>query len=129
MKKKLKISIISLVALIGYTALLLFFSDTSQGEIIQSHEQPKTINYNSYDPYLIIIRKGNTKWRSLGVERTTSIDIVKSKGEDYGHNIELGITGIEPEDYTVIWTQEGIQISTPSKHSIWIPKESFIGGR
>ena len=130
MNKYLKY-IVPVIMLLGVnTCVTLHYSDTLQGKILKRFKQPENIDYKSYDPYVVLIREGNTQWRVLGWDqKTLHIHIVKSADFNYGHTIELDITGVSAQDIDVLWEQEGIKLNTKSGHQLWIPKKSFIGGR
>lgn len=86
------------------------------------------IKYNSYDPYCLHIIKQNQLLSSH------YIILISRKGDmEYGHVINyidpLPVSEDEIKKTRVIWSNEGIEITFPMGHKLYIPKDKFIGGR
>lgn len=117
-----------LAFLVIYTFAVLFFSRQSSRKVLYRSDQPKGIHYQSYDPYVLRILDGPAQWNSLGSPHSQIVSVTKEGDEDYGHFIELDITGGHTVRKTV-WSADGIEVEFESGHRLFIPKAAFIGGR
>ncbi len=109
--------------------------------------QPIGINYNSFDPYCLLVVKEQETLRTR-----LKIKIVNDKlykdGGDYGYHMNYFddyynkyIKGEELKRAKVVWEDNGVTLEVPmliwtkngndfnKKYRLFIPKESFIGGR
>ncbi len=103
----------------GFTILNKKILQSCQGEYVK---------YNSYDPYCLTVIK---QVRPLG---NSYIILISRKGdENYGHVINyldpFPLNDDEINTLRVIWSNDGIELTYASGHKLYIPKESFIGGR
>lgn len=111
--------IVILFQLLGFTISDRVIMESSQGDYIK---------YNSSDPYKLSIIKQN---QPLG----SSYIVMVSRKDDnsYGHVFNyLDPSPMGDEDIKktrVIWNAEGIEMTFPMGHKLYIPKERFIGGR
>jgi hypothetical protein len=115
----------------GFLILIIgahVFGFTFANRTIFQSCQGEYIKYNSFDPYCLSVIK---QVRPLGNDY---IILISRKGDDnYGHVINY----IEPKPLNeefikktrVIWSNEGIEMTFPAGHKLYIPKERFIGGR
>ncbi len=111
--------IVILFQLMGFTISDRVIMESSQGDYVK---------YNSFDPYKLQIIKQSQPLSS------DYIVLISRKGDNsYGHVINY----IDPTEQSeenikrtrVIWNAEGIEITFPMGHKLYIPKERFIGGR
>ena len=90
--------------------------------------QPENINYNSYDPYCVLITK---EYQAL--DSKFYIWVTKKDEPSYGHIISYPNLNVideqELQDIKINWTNEGIEMETYLNTKIFIPKKNFIGGR
>ncbi len=104
----------------------------SHGQVLLHSNQPSNIHYRSFDPYELRIQEGPAKYDSiflLSDDRYLIIDIArKSSNFAYFHRVTFDALGSR-EPSSVVWSQEGISLSYPKGHKLFIPKGSFIGGR
>lgn len=111
--------IVILFQLMGFTLSDRVIMESFQGDYVK---------YNSFDPYKLSIIK---------LSRPLSSDyiiLISRKGDNsYGHVINyIDPTEVSDENIKrtrVIWNNEGIEITFPMGHKLYIPKERFIGGR
>ena len=105
--------------LMGFT-----ISDT----VIMESDQGDYIKYDSNDPYNLSIIKQSQPLSSKYI-----VMISAKNNNSYGHVINY----IDPDPVSedeirktrVIWNDEGIEMTFPLGHKLYIPKERFIGGR
>lgn len=101
---------------------------TLSNRIIMESVQGEYIKYNSYDPYALRVIK---KTRPLSSDYI--ILVSRKDDKEYGHvlsYIDPDPSGDEDIKRTkVIWNNDGIEITFPMGHKLYIPKERFIGGR
>ncbi|MCC6866677.1 MAG: hypothetical protein IT280_11020 [Ignavibacteria bacterium] len=115
----------------GLLLILIIFQllgFTYHEKVIMELVQGEYIKYNSYDPYKLRIIK---QYQPLG---SKVIVMVSRSGDDsYGHVINYIDTAPVSEDdiklTRVIWNNEGIEMTFPLGHKLYIPKECFTGGR
>ncbi len=115
----------------GLLLILIIFQllgFTYHEKVIMESVQGEYIKYNSYDPYKLRIIK---QYQPLG---SKVIVMVSRSGDDsYGHVINYIDTAPASEDdiklTRVIWNNEGIEMTFPLGHKLYIPKECFTGGR
>lgn len=98
---------------------------------IHQWDQPAGIHYGSFDPYFVAVYEVSPV---LAPWPRYEVFVSKPTSPDYGHLTEYGFHNAAWEsDYfdrcTVDWTPDGITLTEPSGHRLFIPKKSFIGGR
>lgn len=111
--------IVILFQLMGFTLSDRVIMESFQGDYVK---------YNSFDPYKLSIIKQS---RPLSSDY---IILISRKGDNsYGHVINyIDPTEVSDENIKrtrVIWNNEGIEITFPMGHKLYVPKERFIGGR
>lgn len=125
----------SIIIIRALVILLLFFLILSHvmgfvwsNDQLFRSQQPKDINYNSYDPYSLYIIKQK---RTLG--KGYIIMVSKDIEPGYGHVLNYPETYVISEDelkkVQVKWNSLGIELRLPAGHTLFIPKNAFIGGR
>lgn len=111
--------IIIIFQLMGFTISDRVIMESSQGDYIK---------YNSNDPYTLSIIKQS---QPLGARYIVLISGKMDKS--YGHVINYLDTSTDSDENIkrtrVIWNNEGIEMTFPMGHKLYIPKERFIGGR
>lgn len=111
--------IIIIFQLMGFTISDRVIMETSQGDYIK---------YNSNDPYTLSIIKQSQPLSSRYI-----ILISGKMDKSYGHVINYLDTSTDSDENIkrtrVIWNNEGIEMTFPMGHKLYIPKERFIGGR
>jgi hypothetical protein len=111
--------IVILFQLMGFTITDRVIMENSQGDYIK---------YNSQDPYTLSIIKQTQPLSS------NYIVMISGKGDkSYGHVINYidpaPLSDEEIKKTLVIWNKDGIEMTFPMGHKLYIPKERFIGGR
>ena len=101
---------------------------TISDRVIMESSQGDYIKYNSNDPYTLSIIKQS---QPLG---SRYIVLISGKSDkSYGHVINYLDTSTDSDENIkrtrVIWNNEGIEMTFPMGHKLYIPKERFIGGR
>jgi hypothetical protein len=94
-------------------------------------DQPANVNYQSYDPYSVVIYEVSPL---LAAYPRYEVFVVNSPSLSYGHVVEYGFHNAAHElDYfsrcIVDWSPDGITVTEPTGHKLFIPKKAFIGGR
>lgn len=127
MKKLTAILILIVFILIGIVFTEWFGISWSNNTLYENC-QGSLIKYNSYDPYCL---------RVIKQSHTLSSDyiILVSRKDDvnYGHVVyypdatSLSEEGIK--SCNTVWSENGVELSLKTGHKLFIPKESFIGGR
>lgn len=97
-------------------------------DIVMESCQGEYIKYNSYDPYCVYIIKQSQPLSS------DYIIMISHKGSHtYGHVLNyvdpLVTSEEEVKKTRVIWSEQGIELTFPAGHKLYVPKEKFIGGR
>jgi hypothetical protein len=117
------------IFLLGFTLITQLIGFTWAREEVFTDCQPDSINYNSYDPYCVLIID---KVQTFGIKR--EVWITKSIDHNYGYVISY------PSSYYYTWDEKvtmGTSIDWNSEEvsinindlTIVVPKEKFIGGR
>ena len=100
-------------------------------------DQPNTVNYQSRDPYVLYLKENSSWWNVFNRHRHCRVGVVSHVQSEpllYGHwtEYEFHNYGNEPDYFTrctVSWEPEGVTITEPTRHKLFIPKKAFIGGR
>jgi hypothetical protein len=97
-------------------------------KIVMESYQGDYIKYGSYDPYCLSIIK-----QSQPLSSNYIIMISRKDDKNYGHVINYidpaPVSEAEVSKTLVIWSNEGIEITFPMGHKLYVPKDKFIGGR
>ena len=116
-----------LLFLIGLI-LLQTIGYTWSNQTLYTSCEPKTINYESNDPYCLYIIK-----QTQTLDSKYIILVSMSAEKTYGHVINYPEQVIVSEDYLqktkTEWDSTGITLTCYTGHKIFIPKEYFIKGR
>lgn len=115
----------------GFLILVILFQlmgFTMSNRVIMESCQGDYVKYGSYDPYCLNIIKQSQALSS------NYIILISRKGDmNYGHVINYidpdPVSEKDIEKTRVIWSNEGIEMTFPLGHKLYIPKERFIGGR
>lgn len=95
--------------------------------------QPPEVDYHSFDPYTLWVRPAREDSRG-----TALYEVRVLHGDDpdgYGHSMQFSVLASgssEPpfiKNAQVRWSPEGVTLSLPSGHSLFIPRAAFVGGR
>ena len=141
MMKTLYKSIRNLITFVGlmfilWSGLRIFFAKNVDLSDL-TWEQPEEIKYDGPTYVLKILNEySNFNLLILRNEPKFQIAISKKNSPHYGYvtdqGIEMAIYGQEV-DYIkkskVVWTQLGVTFIDSNHKSLFIPKESFVGGR
>jgi hypothetical protein len=98
-------------------------------------EQPNTVKYESHDPYVLYVKDISPWWQVSERDRYRVGVVAAVQGDFlYGHWTEYGFHNYwdEPDYFTrctVTWTAEGVTVTEPTGHHLFIPKNAFVGGR
>jgi len=111
--------IVVLMQLMGFSWKNTVIMESCQGDYIK---------YNSYDPYCFSVIK-----QSQPLSSSYIIMISRKRDKEYGHVISYidptPVSEDEIQKTRVIWSNEGIEVTFPLGHKLYIPKERFTGGR
>ncbi len=115
--------------------LAVAYWNTGSGAVIAKWSQPSTINYQSFDPYTLVVLESGSYPRVFSSRPTHGIAVVHHDDLSYGHFLEFSFNSQgEPVDLfirnsKIVWTPEGVTLEIPSGHKLFIPKKAFIDGR
>jgi hypothetical protein len=91
------------------------------------------VDYGSFDPYTLTVYETSpllSPWSRYEVWVCKSADRTYGHATDYGLHISSGRTRVQHiEACTADWTPEGVTLTEPTGHRLFIPKSAFIGGR
>lgn len=145
--KKTKIITITTGLTLLFLVVTQIIDITWSSKVLFKSIQPTEINYGSFDPYCFLVVKEN---KTFGTR--LKIKIINKQlldgGGDYGFHINYFddyyneyIKDAELKKANVIWENSGVAFEVPmliwakdgnnfdKKYRLYIPKESFIGGR
>ncbi len=115
----------------GFLLIIIIFQlmgFTLSDKVIMESSQGDYIKYNSNDPYTLSIIK-----QSQPLSARYIVLISGKMDKSYGHVINYLDTSTDSDENIkrtrVIWNNEGIEMTFPMGHKLYIPKERFIGGR
>ena len=115
-----------------YSVIVLVLSERSSGLVLYESVQPPEIDYGRDEEgrYALRIYAGSIKWNSPDWSRRSEIAVARYPFEhgDYGHGIELDITG-SPDVSETLWSTDGIELIFKTGHRLFIPMSAFLGGR
>ena len=115
----------------GFLILLVIFQlmgFTYKNTLVFESCQGDYVKYNSYDPYCLNIIKQQQPLSSDYI-----LLISRKDDKEYGHVLNY-IDPLETSEENmkktrVIWSNDGIEVTFPAGHKLYIPKDKFIGGR
>lgn len=127
--------VIALVWLITSAAFAVAL--TRPTNITLAHwDQPNGVNYQSNDPYALYVEENSPWWNVFKRNRYCRVGVVSHVHTKllYGHWTEYEFHNYwnEPDYFTkcvVAWEADGVTVTEPTGHRLFIPKNSFIGGR
>ena len=116
--------------------IILVLLHLPSSEVVHQWEQPASVNYDKWDPYYLSVVEDDMDWLSLPAERNHYIYVGRDSGEpSYGHMVKYSFHPY-PDDLKtflgkaqVEWTDQGAELALPSGHRLFVPKDSFTGGR
>ena len=122
-----------------FVALFFILSNSPSHRSVTHWDQPGAVSYDSHGPYAVYVLEGPAKWYPLFVAKkrryyTVLVTHSEPFSED-GHRIDCDFQHgqNEPDDYirscTTEWTPDGVTLTQPTGHRLFIPKSAFIGGR
>ncbi|MBN9122033.1 MAG: hypothetical protein J0I06_23310 [Planctomycetes bacterium] len=99
-------------------------------------DQSNNVNYQSYDPYVLYVRDRSEWWNVFDRNRRCEIGVVAARHGEflYGHWVTYDFQNHTNEpDYfarcAVTWATDGVTVTEPTGHRLFIPKNAFVGGR
>jgi hypothetical protein len=119
-----------LTALLLFVALLVaVFVDTQmvRTEVLRTETQPATVEYDGATYHAGLLRRES--WL-LHRRLPDEIMVGRYPHMGYGHPVYFEILGNrDPELASARWSPEGVSIRLDSGHEIFVPADSFTGGR
>lgn len=143
MRNLIKPALLLFAALV-YTALLIHILHRPTLKIVAQWKKPDSVHYggaNDSLPYYFDVVEGDLDWRGfpLNLERRYFIYVGLDSGKpNYGHMIDFtfypdqGHYNDLPgylKGSKIEWSDDGVTISLPSAHHLFVPKAMFINGR
>lgn len=116
----------SVIIVIGGAIVLVWPRSTT----LAVHRQPESVDYPDGRVHVAVLRRRYSLATSLGL-RSEAYEVKLGSGADagYGHAVRLVVTGGDPEDLVVEWEPEGAWLIYGTGHRVFVPAESFLGGR
>lgn len=119
------------------TSIVFAFALTRPANITLARwDQPNGVNYQSRDPYTLYVKESSSWWNVFNRNRYSSVGVVSHVHTElhYGHwtEYEFHNYGNEPDHFercVVTWDADGVTVTEPTGHRLFIPKNAFIGGR
>ncbi len=127
--KQILVVISGILCLVAYTVLVLGVAESHRGKELFRSEQPATVQYHSFDPYLLTVVEGPIRWTMLGWPRSIIIGLTRSRDDHYGHFIDMNLPAGTAGELAADWSEAGVILRFPSGHTLDIPKTAFIGCR
>ncbi len=140
MRKKLKI-LGAVLAVLIYSGLLIHFLHRPTLKVIAQWQKPITVKYAGDQDYFLSVVEGELDWRMFPLIDGRKYFIyagLDSGKPSYGHMLDF--TFYPDQNYyndlagylkgaSVEWSEDGVTITLPSAHRLFIPKSMFIKGR
>ncbi|WP_416901806.1 hypothetical protein [Micromonospora echinospora] len=125
--------VLALVCGVVAAAVVLWWPRTT---VVRVVDQPSEVVYADGSRHFAVlthVRAPIAAIRLLG-EASSAVDhyavvLGRDPGGSYGHRVRLDATGMDPADLTVEWTSDGVWLSYPSGHRVFVPATRFTGGR
>ena len=134
---------LTVIAICGAAVLLValgVFLCKPQRSTVTSFTQPAEITYtaNGTDggTHYVLLQHVRAPIAALGfgADGTSALDhyelvIGGDPSGGYGHRVRVEATGVDPEQLSVQWTNDGVWLEYPTGHRLFVPAKSFTGGR
>ena len=100
-------------------------------------DQPAGVKYGSFEPYVVYVKDRSSWWNVFARRRYCRVGVMSHHQEEpllYGHWVEYEFNTDRGEAAyfarcRVEWTPDGVRITEPTGHELFVPKKAFIGGR
>lgn len=116
---------VSIGLLLGVLAMALMFNTTSSAQVVLKQCQPKNVSFGSYEPYCAAVTR-------IGKNYHIFIGRDAADFPSYGHVIhyphQTVVQSDIPKDHFA-WSEDGISWIGGTGHTLFIPKDAFLGGR
>jgi hypothetical protein len=130
----------ALACVLFLTALAasLFLLTRSSLRPVATWMQPDSVSYDQWGPYYLTVAEADIDWRGfpLSVRRRYFVYAGRDSGKpSYGHAVDYSFNNglADIDDYirscSVGWTAEGVTLTEPDGHLLFIPSTAFTGGR
>lgn len=124
-----------MLSLFGAGILVIDLRPTER--VVWQDCQPDGLTYDDFGPYCLSVVEGGLNWEFLPLSRVRHHFVFIGRGTEvsYGHYTDYSPHhGVElMADYVrglaTDWAAEGVTLTEPSGHRLFIPAESFTGGR
>ncbi len=116
----------------------LFVLHRQSLRVVAQWRSPDTVHYDAFDPYTLSVVQSDRDWRAFPFDLRWRyfVYVGRDRGTPtYGHMVDFSFFGgAEPlESYlaqsTVDWQPDGVTLTTPSGHRLFVPRALFVGGR
>jgi hypothetical protein len=118
--------------------IIVFVLHRSSLDVVHQWQQPTSVTYDDWGPYYLSVVEDDRDWSGfpLYVERNYLIYVGRDSGKpSYGHMVKYSFHAYPDDLKTFLtkaqtnWTDKGVELLLPSGHSLFVPKDMFIGGR
>lgn len=97
--------------------------------VLQVVEQPASITYADKRTHFVALKSIEPRGGESFGRRTYEVWAGSDPSVNYGHVVELQITGARPTRIEADWSGDGVLVRFPSGHTLFLPASSFTGGR
>ena len=134
----LGVVLLGLAAAVAIILVCVILDLRAADRVIWQDCQPPSINYGSFDPYLVSVLEGRKLQGSQPIPSTKRYYIFIGRGTDapsYGNYLDFAwdFGSDDPDVHIkaskVEWTPEGLTFIAKTGQTLSVPKKSFIGGR
>lgn len=118
------------VIVLAVTVIVVWWPRTTE---VETFTQPDTVTYtDGLDPHHASLYRRYSYAEDVGLpfaDEKHYLVLGAHAPAQYGHVVEVDITGSDPTDLTVEWEPDGAWITYGTGHRLFVPADSFMGTR
>ncbi|XTZ15178.1 hypothetical protein ACQSSU_27670 [Micromonospora echinospora] len=125
--------VLALVCCVVAAAVVLWWPRTT---VVRVVDQPSEVVYADGSAHFAVLTHVRAPIAAIRLSQDASsavnhyaVVLGRDPGGSYGHRVRLDATGMDPTELTVEWTADGVWLSYPSGHRVFVPATHFTGGR
>jgi hypothetical protein len=127
---------LSILGLVCALVMGIGVASLPRRSVVRVIEQPPTVEYADGSTHVAVLHRVRAPIAALRLSPDTSpaldhyeVVLGRDRSGGYGHQVRLDATGLDPAELTVEWTADGAWLDYPSGHRLFVPADSFTGGR